>query len=74
MEFGSCHKFPQSQFADEAVKGARKLLTRTDKDGSDVYFGLLLLRNAPRDGHLKSPSDRLFLVEQTLCYPLQCSP
>ena len=43
--------YPQANFAEEAVKRAKNLLARSEEDGSDVYFGLLLLRNTPRDGH-----------------------
>ena len=52
----SSPRYPQANFAEEAVKRAKSLLTCCEKDNSDVYYGLFMLRNTPRDGHLKSPA------------------
>ena len=44
----SSPRYPQSNFAEEAVERAKSLLTRCEKDNSDVYYGLLMLRNTPK--------------------------
>ena len=67
----SSPRYPQANFAEEAVERAKSLLSLCEKNNSDVYFGLLMLRNTPRDGHLKSPARRLFSRKKTLPYPPQ---
>ena len=51
--------YPKSNgLAENAVKQAKTLLEKSKKDGSDVYLGLLNLRNTPRE-ELGSPAQRL---------------
>ena len=69
----SSPRYPQANFAEEAVKRAKSLLTRCEKDNSDVYYGLLMLRNTPRDGHLKSPAERLFSRKTNIPLPTTTS-
>ena len=66
----SSTRYPQVNFAEETVKRAKSLLTRCEKDNSDVYYGLLMLRNTPRDGHLKSQADKLFLRKKNKHFPI----
>jgi len=59
--------FPQSNgFAENAVKQAKRLLERCEKDGSDLLLGLLNFRNVPRDQVLASPAQRL-MSRRTRC-------
>ena len=56
----SSPRYAQSNgLAERAVKSAKNLLERSKRDNSDMYLGLLLIRNTPRDNNLKSPAERL---------------
>ena len=46
--------------AESAVKAAKRLLTKTKRDGSDVSGALLELRNTPRQGSGMSPAQAMF--------------
>ncbi|XP_036347774.1 uncharacterized protein K02A2.6-like [Rhagoletis pomonella] len=65
-EWGFKHRFssphyPRSNgFAERNVQTAKNLLRKCDLDGSDIYKGLLTLRNTDRNAKLKSPAQRLF--------------
>lgn len=51
--------YPRSNgLAENAVKQAKQLLEKCKMDGSNLYLGLLNLRNTPRDG-MGSPAQRL---------------
>lgn len=53
-------RYPQSNgLAENGVKQAKHLLERCSRDGSNLYLGLLNLRNTPRDSPLGSPAQRL---------------
>lgn len=53
--------YPKSNgFAEHNVQTAKNLLKRCWIDKTDVYLALLMLRNTPRNGTLKSPSQRIF--------------
>ena len=55
----SSPNFPQSNgLAENGVKQAKRLLEKSKKDSSDVYMGLLNLRNIPKES-LPSPAQRL---------------
>ena len=60
MKLYSSPEFPQSNgLAENAVKRAKQLLDKTQKDNCDPHLALLNLRNVPRDMILGSPSQRL---------------
>nr|XP_006820942.1 PREDICTED: uncharacterized protein K02A2.6-like [Saccoglossus kowalevskii] len=53
-------EYPQSNgLAERAVQSAKKLLEKTEREGSDLYLNLLNLRNVPSDNTLGSPAQRL---------------
>lgn len=57
----SSPRYPKSNgFAERNVQTAKGLLKRCWLDGSDIYEGLLMLRNTNRNDILKSPAQRLF--------------
>lgn len=56
----SSPEFPQSNgLAERAVRSAKQLMEKSHRDGTDVFFNLLNLRNIPRDTNLGSPAERL---------------
>ena len=69
----SSPRFPQTNFAEDAVKRAKSLLTRCGKGNSNVYYGLLMLRSTPRDGHLKYPAERLYSRKTNIPLPTTTS-
>ena len=46
--------------AESAVKAAKRLISKTNRDGSDEYGALLELRNTPRQGVRMSPAQVMF--------------
>ena len=57
----SSPRYLQANFAEKAdYEKSKDFADAFGKNDSDGYFGLILLRNTPRDGHLKTPSERLF--------------
>ena len=66
----SSPNFPQSNgLAERGVRSAKSLLSKCQKDNTDVYYALLLLRNVPRDNTLKSPVERLFSRKTNIPLP-----
>ena len=62
--------FPQSNgLSERAVRSAKELLKKCEKDNTDVRLALLLLRNVPRDNNLKSPAERLFSRKTNIGLP-----
>ena len=62
--------YPRSNgLSERAVKSAKSLLRKSQKDNTDVQYALLLLRNTPRDNNLKSPSERLYLRKTNIGMP-----
>ena len=62
--------FPRSNgLSERAVKSAKSLLRKCQKDNTDVQYALLLLRNTPRDNNLKSPSERLYSRKTNIGMP-----
>jgi transposase InsO family protein len=52
--------YPQSNgLAEKAVQTVKKLITKCNASGDDVYLALLELRNSPRDDITGSPMQRL---------------
>ena len=52
--------YPQSNgLAEKAVQTAKKMMTKCEEAGDDIYLALLDLRNTPRDDITGSPMQRL---------------
>ena len=45
--------------AERAAQSVKTLLERSKRDNSNMYLGLLLIRNTPRDNNLNSSAERL---------------
>ena len=66
----SSPNFPRSNgLSERAVRSAKELLRKCEKDHSDPRYALLLLRNTPRDNTLKSQAERLFSRKTNIALP-----
>ena len=66
---------PQSNgLAEPAVQSAKNLLERSKRDNSDIYLGLLVIRNTPRDVNLNSPAERLLSRKTRIPLPTSDNP
>ena len=66
----SSPNFPRSNgLSERAVRSAKDLLRKCEKDNTDPRYALLLLRNTPRDNTLKSPVERLFSRKTNIALP-----
>ena len=71
----SSPRYPQSNgLAERAVQSAKNLLERSKRDNSDIYLGLLMIRNTPRDVNLKSPAERLLSRKTRIPLPTSDIP
>ena len=66
----SSPNFPRSNGLSEcAVRSAKDLLRKCEKDKTNIRYALLLFRNTPRDNTLKSPAERLFSRKTNIALP-----